>query len=107
MDTRTNSNALGQEGTGGNARNTISEANFTDISAAVKADLLNGRRVRAIDYEMEQRPAFWAAIIGLMDRLPIIQRWETLGERHLAGTRLRVRVFLIPAEVRKGLVGAA
>lgn len=103
MDTRTNANALGQEGTGGNARNTISEADFTDISAAVKADLLNGRRVRPFDYEPEQRPAFWAAIIGLMDQLPIVQQWETLGERHLAGTRIRARVFLIPAAVRKGV----
>lgn len=74
-----------------------------DLTVAVKADLLNGCRVRPFDYEPEQRPAFWAAIMGLMDCMPIIQRWETLGERHLSGTRIRARVFLIPSEVRKGV----
>ena len=79
----------------------------SDFSAFIEVALLNGRRVRALDYEPEQRPMFWAAIIGLMDCLPIIQRWETIGERHLAGTRMRARVFFIPVDVRKGLLGSA
>jgi hypothetical protein len=99
----TNANALREQGIGGAANETTSDSHLTDMGAVVKADLLNGRRVRPFDYVPEQRPAFWAAIIGLMDQLPIVQQWETLGERHLAGTRIRARVFLIPAAVRKGV----
>lgn len=83
-------------------------AHFTppDFSVSLKAELLNGRRVRALDYAPTSRPAFWGAILCLMDCLPIVQRWETIGERHLAGTRLRSRVFFIPADVRQGLLGS-
>jgi hypothetical protein len=42
----TNANALREQGIGGAANETTSDSHLTDMGAVVKADLLNGRRVR-------------------------------------------------------------
>lgn len=83
----------------------VTPASCLEMAERLRVRLLNGRTIRAIDAVKHDRPAFWAALTQLRDELPIIERWETLGERHLAGTRLRTRVFLIPDSVRKGLTG--
>jgi len=85
----------------------LDKRNFTVVSEKLNARLLDGHEVRAIDFMPEQRAAFWAALAILRDELPIVERWKTLGERHMAGTRLRVKVFYIPQDVRKSMAGGS
>lgn len=80
---------------------------YLDLSEAIEPELCNGRSVCELDFEPEDRPAFWAAIWNLTtDRPPFAQREKPVGERHLAGTQTRADVVSIPAEVRKELPGS-
>lgn len=80
-------------------QSTSSTAILHDMTAAIKADLLQGKSVRLVDFSGEMRPYAVAAIAQLRDDgTPIRCGWQTLRESHLSQTRLRARTYCIPGE---------
>ena len=70
-----------------------------DLTESIKADLLQGKSVRLVDFPGELRPFAVAAIAQLRDDgTPIRCGWQTLRESHLSQTRLRARTYCIPGE---------
>lgn len=58
---------------------------------AIKAALQSGRDLRVIDFAPETRPELLGTLARLCDEMPIRTSWQTLRERRLSETRLRVR----------------
>ena len=75
----------------------------SDLAATVKADFLEGRDVRLIDYPSKQRASVIGIIAEASDQFPVTCRWVTLCESHLSGTRLRCKTYRIDgAFLREG-----
>jgi hypothetical protein len=73
----------------------IYDLHLTELTASVKALLIQGRRIRLIDWPPAQRAALIGVIAILRDELPIGCRWVTIRESHLSETRLRARCYVI------------
>jgi hypothetical protein len=74
--------------------------NDTDIIAtlvdAIKARIMAGEIVGALDYPEADRPLFWSAIAIVLDDLPCVRPiWRTIGEQHVDGLRTRQKMFRI------------
>lgn len=103
MNAPRNANALREQGAAGQSKSDYSNGDCTDLCESIKADLLEGRDVRLIDYTPEKRPAVIGAIAQLRDELPIRTGWQTVRESHLSETRLRARRYSIPGEFLRGV----
>jgi hypothetical protein len=84
--------------------------NDTDIIAtlvdAIKARILAGEFVGALDYPEADRPTFWASIAMVLDDLPCVrQTWRTIAEHHVDGVRTRQKMFRIFPR-QKGVIEA-
>ena len=77
---------------------TTSEMHLTELSAAVKADLLKGEDVRLIDFAPENRSQVIGIVAALRDELPVTCRWVTIRESHLSETRLRAKSYNVKGE---------
>ncbi|QLH50485.1 MAG: hypothetical protein HWD57_12365 [Candidatus Accumulibacter cognatus] len=61
---------------------------------SIKARILAGEIVGATDYPESDRPLFWAAIAIVQDDMPRVRPfWQTTDEQHVAGTRVRQKLF--------------
>ena len=80
------------------SKTTSSTDILANLSAEIKDKLLNGQRIRVIDYLEEERGFVLAAIAILRDELPICSGWLTVRESHASETRTRARTYSIPGE---------
>jgi hypothetical protein len=63
---------------------------------AIKARIMAGEIVGALDYPEADRPLFWAAIARVRDDLPAVKpTWRTINEHHVDGLRTRQKLFRI------------
>lgn len=63
---------------------------------SLMARLQAGEVVTAADYHEADRPAFWSAIVIVLDDLPCVRStWRTVNEQYVNGIRTRQRVFAI------------
>jgi hypothetical protein len=63
---------------------------------AIKARIMAGEIVGALDYPEADRPLFWAAIARVRDDLPAVKpTWRTINEQHVDGLRTRQKLFRI------------
>lgn len=70
-------------------------ASLAPLIDRIRGDLLDGRRLRVIDYPRDTRPFIHAALVQLQDELPIRTAWATIDESRLNDTRHRARVYWI------------
>lgn len=74
--------------------------NDADIIAtlvdAIKARIMAGEIIAALDYPEADRPLFWAAIARVLDDMPCVRPiWRTINEQHVDGIRTRQKMFRI------------
>ncbi|MCM8597291.1 MAG: hypothetical protein NFW04_01325 [Candidatus Accumulibacter sp.] len=71
---------------------------------SLKTRIQAGEMVTATDYHEADRPAFWSAIVIVLDDLPCVRStWRTIDEQHVNGIRTRQKMFRICPRQR-GLV---
>lgn len=64
----------------------------------IKASLMAGEVVTALDIDEDARQHFWGVIAKLRDEMPGIRSgWRTTNEQYVDGLRTRQRVFRLQA----------
>lgn len=73
---------------------------------SIKARILAGEIVGALDYPKADRPTFWASIAIVLDDMPCVKpTWRTISEQHIDGVRTRQKLFRICPR-QKGVIDA-
>jgi len=101
MNAPTKTNALRQQGKGEKQNvlnNAILPQSQESIKSMLRADFMDGKDIRLIDYPEDQRIYVIGAIAELRDELPIRMSWQTIRESHLSETRLRAKRYSISGE---------
>lgn len=74
---------------------------------SLKARIQAGEVVTATDYHEADRPAFWSAIVIVLDDMPRVRPiWRTISEQHVDGVRTRQKMFRICPR-QKGVIDSA
>lgn len=93
MSATTKDNALREQGAGETTAN--SGTSLTELTATVKARLLEGHLLRLIDFKPEQREEVMGIVANLRDKIAISVAWRTVRESSLSETRLRAKTYRI------------
>lgn len=84
----------------------IDSAIIAASANAIKARLMAGEIVGALDYPESERAQFWSEIAMVLDDLPCVrQTWRTIAEHHVDGVRTRQKMFRIFPR-QKGVIDA-